>query len=35
VPTRRLSAQEFWRLEQEWPAVADRVRSAIGARFAD
>jgi CRP-like cAMP-binding protein len=30
-----MSAQEFRRLEQELPAVADRVRSAIRARLAD
>ncbi len=30
-----MSAQEFRRLEQELPAVADRVRSAIHARLAD
>ena len=30
-----MSAQEFRRLEQELPAVADRVRSAIRARLAN
>jgi CRP-like cAMP-binding protein len=30
-----MSAQAFRRLEQELPAVADRVRSAIRARLAD
>jgi hypothetical protein len=28
-----MSAQEFRRMEQELPAVADRVRSAIRARL--
>ncbi len=30
-----MSAQEFRRMEQELPAVADRVRSAVRARLSD